>query len=236
MPSKNSIWFFLGNKLRFILPFRLYGIMNPGVVIANPNTLITIEAFPRSGNTYLCALLSQRLDEKRIAHHLHHIAHLARSLSCGIPTVFITRNPKQSIPSYIIRENIPVIDALIQFEDLYKYVVKNQHQLLVLDFKHLVQRNDNLYRLLNDVLGSQYKWEDIEEQSIAQKVEAMDKRDSGGTINEKRVGRPSNSRNSEKENLQRVIEEHYPARFERCMKLYMDVAGGITTPQIGTNT
>lgn len=69
--------------------------------IVNKKTLLTIEGFPRSGNSFMSKLvLSCNPDlTNKVGHHLHHPANIMRSVKNHIPTILMLRDPMSAIIS-----------------------------------------------------------------------------------------------------------------------------------------
>ena len=69
--------------------------------IVTKKTLLTIEGFPRSGNSFMTKLVlscNPHLTNK-VGHHLHHPANIMRSVKNNIPTILMLRDPKNAIIS-----------------------------------------------------------------------------------------------------------------------------------------
>ncbi|MDY0133184.1 MAG: hypothetical protein RBR53_11020 [Desulforegulaceae bacterium] len=66
-------------------------------------TDIHITAFQRSGNTFAANLVKRVLPDKKIVTHIHTIASLKKALKYDIPVIVLIRDPKQSIPSSLLK-------------------------------------------------------------------------------------------------------------------------------------
>ncbi len=63
---------------------------------------ITIEGYPRSGNSFARAAFSSVAGEEcRIATHVHSYAQILRSVQLGIPTLVLVRPPKDACLSFV---------------------------------------------------------------------------------------------------------------------------------------
>ena len=227
---KNFFWFFIGNRLKLILPFRIYGFWKTGLRVVSRSSKITIEAFPRSGNTFLFSLVSQQIDAQFIAHHLHTISHLKEALRLNVPVIFILRNPNDAIPSYMIREGISVNRALQHYEQLYNFVIKNHENIHLIDFQKVVSRSDELNLLLEKTLGhSTEHWNSIRMSDVFDQVEEMDAKNSGGAVSEMRVARPSKQRDEQKRKVLELLTSSNADALNRCIGLYKQLTSDVET-------
>lgn len=220
MHFTNFVWYFLGNTVQTILPFRAYGYWSKGLKVVDAETRLTIEGFPRSGNTFLFSLVSQMVDERKIAHHLHTVCHLQESVKLNVPTIFISRQPSEAIASYVIREGISISRALNHYLQLYRFVSAHRDRLLIIDFRDVIERSPALYSVLNKALHDDYSWSRITSNQIMDKVELLDKRNSGGLIDERKVGRPSISREGKKLETIKLIRKNFAKQLSECEQLY----------------
>ena len=90
-----SAYYFLSNKLkRFVFDDKAHQSR-----LVNSSTLLTIEGFPRSGNSYMCKLVKVGNPSIRykIANHMHHPMNIIASVENSIKTVCMIREPRDVI-------------------------------------------------------------------------------------------------------------------------------------------
>ena len=104
------------------LPIRKF--RKPETVVTRQTELL-VEGFPRSGNTWMEALLrscSER--DLRLAHHSHAAGHVKYAVKIGAPTVVLYRDPDDAVRSYLTLYNnsIDARDAYLDYITFYEAV------------------------------------------------------------------------------------------------------------------
>jgi len=155
MKIKNLIWYWIGNRLEWIWPFRFFRFLKPGIDIVGRKSVACIEGYPRSGNTYVYATVTLMTSEAtEIAHHLHCSAQLKEAIRLRVPTLFVARAPSECIASYIVREQIPIRRAIVQYLRLYRFVFAHREHLTVIDFNKAMSDGDFLRSSIIGVIPS----------------------------------------------------------------------------------
>lgn len=96
---------------------------------------IVIEGYPRSGNTFLVALMAMCYPEVEVASHLHHEAHLARSLRLGIPAMVVVRDPVDAVASQLVYSQSMKVDAeLARWTRINSFAEGNQVDVELVSF------------------------------------------------------------------------------------------------------
>lgn len=127
--------------------------------IINSDTDITIDGFPRSGNSYFQDYFFKCNPELNIAHHCHHPAQLIQSLKLHKPSVVLIRDPKGACCSLValtIQSNQNVINVYGKNALRINYVPKMRDLLIqyILFYKSLIPYIDKLSILtLQSIIG-----------------------------------------------------------------------------------
>jgi len=116
---------------------------------SNTNADLCIDAFPRSALSYAVMLIMKADPSLNIIHHVHSSAVVKKTLSDGIPTVVLIREPKAAVASEYIRAkhadkivyNIPnLIKRYIQY---YNFIYHNIDELTVFTFDNVTCNSKN---------------------------------------------------------------------------------------------
>lgn len=127
----------------------------PSIVIT-PETQIVLDGFPRSGNSYLFALMAvTQSSELKMAHHLHSVAHIKESVRRRLPTVVIARDPREAVLSYLAFDSkVPLEDSLLDWISFYSQVLKlNTSAYVVAEFGEFIKDANPLIHKINQVFG-----------------------------------------------------------------------------------
>lgn len=178
--------------------------------LATRRSTIVIEGFPRSGNTYaVAAFVTANPGTAHIARHLHAPAHVDRAVRYGLPTLVLIRHPVEACSSYLIRRPaLTVTEALREYIDFYSAVCRYRQAVVVGDFPILISDYGAIIRRLNRRFGTSfvpYRHTEENERRSFELVEAMNRRESGGGVEESTVARPSVSRQRRKQELNQAF-------------------------------
>ncbi len=206
-------------------------------VVARQDTLLTVEAFQRSGNTFLWFLAKQVFgDDASLAHHTHSVANLKSSEAYNVPCVCVIREPLDSLVSSIIyrcADNYENYEKqfMLSMDDyfsFYKYVSLSEHIHLV-RFEDLVNKTHETAELLYNIRfkGRAASGKELEEIVHAAKLKhhSYEKSKPTGLMLFR-----STSFNQErgvlKEKVVDYINKHHHAEIELLSKFYADVLNG----------
>jgi hypothetical protein len=197
-------------------------------ILARRDSILVIEGFPRSANTYsLVAFLLANGDRGHIGHHLHAPGHVARAVRFHLPTIVLIRDPKDACLSYVIRRPaIPLADALCDYLDFYRSVWPLRERFVIGDFRRVVTDMGSVIRAVNDRFSTQfvpYEHTPENEQACVAMLEQRDRSDTGGTgfLQETYVARPSAYRAKLKQRLEQEFEQgRTRSLLERTDELY----------------
>jgi hypothetical protein len=125
-------------------------------------TEITIEAYGRSGNTYLVELIKRLKPrcERRIASHSHSFGVVKYSIKRRIPTIILLRNPLDVIASACLKDGLfdkEGIDFhLVQYYGFYNRINDElklgNDKLIIIDSKELFESSDLFLEKLRVIL------------------------------------------------------------------------------------
>jgi len=103
--------------------------------------------FPRSGNTYLAALIEYCFPPLVFTHHLHTVASIKIALSNNIKTFIVIRNPRDSISSFLAYhsddlDSVPnefrVRHSLTSYFRYFQFLNDNKDILQFISFENLI--------------------------------------------------------------------------------------------------
>ena len=148
--------------------------------LVDKNSVLTIEGFPRSANTFALRAFqfAQGNDDLKIANHAHSYAQVLRSVQLGIPTILLIRHPREAIVS-LSCNRIVVND--ISFDDLintwdigweidyytkfYSRLRKVADQVVVAPFDIVVSDFGQIIELVNEKYATNFNLFDHSEEN-----------------------------------------------------------------------
>lgn len=92
----------VGSELRHLLDARGADRFAPRFV--RPGFDVTIDAFPRSANTWIYYQAQLAFPQAKIGHHIHSWQHFFFSKLFGTPTILIVREPDASVQSLVTKK------------------------------------------------------------------------------------------------------------------------------------
>jgi hypothetical protein len=194
--------------------------------LASRRSILVIEGFPRSANTYsVVAFLLANGDRGHIGHHLHASGHVVRAVRFRLPTIVLIRDPRAACLSYVIRRPaIPVSDALTDYLDFYRSVWPLRHRFVTGEFGQVVSDFGAVIGAVNEKFHTDfalYEHTPENEQACVAMLEQRNRRETGGYVSETYVARPSAYRTELKQQLERTLERGRAAvLLERAERLY----------------
>ena len=188
------------------------------VNFANKNTLITLEAFPRSGQTFLRYFLENYT--KKISSHTHSVCNLKLSFKYKVKMIIILREPSESISSFInYRKKISNTDYKIEnslddWLDFYEFIFNNRKSnlILIVNFDNLIKYKEKFYKEILEFSG-------INSNKIKKNLNLTLKRVNKKKINNKLFSlKHKSERNLEKEQIKKKILKN--SRYKKIFKIY----------------
>jgi len=123
-----------------------------------PNTALVISGFGSSGNSYLRAATLAANPGIEIASHAHNRTEVALAVRRRLPTVFVAREPLQSVASVLARY-APVATAnyvLEEYARLYEHSRRLRDGFLLVDFAAATGDVGGVIRRVNERFGTSF--------------------------------------------------------------------------------
>lgn len=141
--------------------------------IVRADTEITIEGFPRSGNSFAKAAFRIAEEKKhRMATHVHSHAQIIRSAQLGVPTMVLVRAPKDACLSLaalsyqiedanvsqaiLDRAKTDLINNLASYHRFYKNTLRVADGIIIADFDLVTQDYGEVIRRINLRYGTDF--------------------------------------------------------------------------------
>ncbi len=188
--------------------------IRPGkrATLARPDTALVIEGFLRSGNTFSVAAFEiANGPDLHGGRHLHGAPHVLRAVRMGIPTLVLVRRPRDAVLSYLVRRpTLTPYDALLEYLDFYRTTWPAREGFVVGLFDRVTSDFGAVLDEVNERFGTSFlRFEPTPENEARafELVEQMNRLESGGTVVETHVGRPSGERAGRKAELQALLDQ-----------------------------
>jgi hypothetical protein len=141
--------------------------------IVSPETGITIEGFPRSGNSFArSAFMAAQPAKVRIATHVHSAAQVRHSVHLGIPTMVLLRHPADACLSLVALDyeisgkrpeeistteaTATLIENLAAYDRFYRDTLKVYESVVIGDFSIVTSDYGRIIRRINHKCGTQF--------------------------------------------------------------------------------
>lgn len=167
--------------------------------ICHKNTTLVVEAFPRSANTYTVAVFHFIYNGNiNIAHHAHAVGQFKLASTYKKPCILIIRHPYDAILSLAIRR--PKVSCLLLINEYISFhteVYKLSSTIAICTFEEVTDNANVMINRLNSKYNTHFKKyvkTESNEKSVFSIIENMEKHDSGGSIRETHIARPSENR------------------------------------------
>jgi len=181
--------------------FNLYRLLRTHkdlVRAVTPDTLLVIEGFPRSGNSFARRAFVMAQDEsfepRRIAHHLHVPAQVVRAARLQIPTLVVIRRPRDAVLSFAVWDPISVDQALRYYVSFYETIEKYRDAYVLGLFEEITEDFGQVIKRINNKFGTTFSLFRHDEENVSKVFADMETyaRDKfGERIWERKVHRPS---------------------------------------------
>jgi hypothetical protein len=122
------------------------------------DTVLAIEGFPRSANTFATVAFQVSQPEPvRLAHHLHAPSQIIASVRAGVPAVVLVRHPRDAAMSLVIRApHITMELALTGYTRFYAPLVPFSAGYFVARFEDVVADFGQVVCAVNDRFGTEH--------------------------------------------------------------------------------
>lgn len=129
----------------------IVGLGRASANVIRGETDVTVEGFPRSGNTFAVAKLRAANPGIVVAHHLHSAAQVRKSLRLGTPTLILFRDPIDALASWLQREpRLDLVSASRLYSSFYDQALEQQSRIVLSDFPATVGAFEEIVELVND--------------------------------------------------------------------------------------
>ena len=184
------------------------------------NTEITIEGFPRSGNSF--AVYAFKLGQQRpvtVAHHMHVPAQVIQSVRFGIPTCVLIRKPEEAIRSLVLKyPGIPLRFALLGYALFYETCMRYQGHFVAARFEQVVADFGVVIDRINAKFATQFVRFEHTPPNV-ERVFALLDRKADKAVGGRVYGsfRPHLAKEKAK---REIMLTAYPTLFSRCRQIY----------------
>jgi len=120
---------------------------------------ITIEGYPRSANSYAFHAFSlAQKNSVKIAHHLHVIAQIKKSILLKVPTLVLIRNPVDAVLSNMVAYtgSSPVL-LLNYYINYYKQIYKYREKIVIGHFNDVINNFGQIIETINGKYSTNFK-------------------------------------------------------------------------------
>lgn len=201
-----------------------------GVVVTDA-TDIVIEGYPRSASTFAVAAfrLAQEPEWVEVAHHTHMPAQVIEAVRREIPALVLIRSPGDAVVSLLIHSpDRSVRSALHGYLRFYEPLVPLRRRVVVATFHQVVTDLGSVIARLNTRFDTAFRHFVHTPQNIARIEREIEddsaRRWSDAQLRERKIPRPSEARESMKEQVTRVYAnapEHLQRRAEHVFDTFV---------------
>lgn len=173
--------------------------------LAKEGSKICVEAYPRSANTYMMALLTITQPKLRHTSHTHLAGNVLLAIKNHIPAVVLIRNPVDCILSHAIYEPLLSVEQHIRHYILfYKTLLPQKNHFLSITFENLTNQPKEVINRINKKFDLDFVYKDSpsEQSDLINKWATANQTQK---LNEDTVARPSESRAKKKQILQQEL-------------------------------
>jgi hypothetical protein len=198
------------------------------------NTALVISGYASSGNTYLRQATLAANPGLEIASHAHNSTEVALAVRRGLPTVFLAREPLQTVASVMVRYSPDFIDtsAFEEYARLYERSLRLRSGFLVATFAETTGDTGGIIERVNTRFDvSLLPFDDHDARAVQAVTDAMRAYDARvlGSQAPLTGSAPSGQRDSRKA---AVIEElsrpKYAHLIDRCRAAYDAMVGSVS--------
>lgn len=121
--------------------------------VTNEETLLTIEGFPRSANTFAVDMLSTvnpAINLLNLAHHTHDKRNLQLAVALEKPCICLIRKPEDAILSYVIYSKLTVDVAYQKYVEFYQSLLPMISSMVIADFDVVTSDFNYVIKRLNE--------------------------------------------------------------------------------------
>lgn len=176
-------------------------------LLADENTEIVIEGYPRSANTF--AVVAFRLAQNRdvrIAHHLHAPAQVIWAARRNLPALVLIREPADAVLSLLVRDpSVSITHELRRYARFYSTLEPCRQEFVLATFEEVVNDFGLVIARVNARFGTAFDLFEHTEANVGEVFRVIEEinvgRASHRTIAENTIARPSQERAPATESL-----------------------------------
>ena len=194
--------------------------------IADSETDIVIEGFPRSANTFAFqAFKLAQAKPLQIAHHKHSITQFLIAYKFKIPTILLIRCPQEAVISFVIRE------PCISLEKGFKYWIYFHEKLMTYNqsfvtvtFEEVTTDFGKVIKKVNQHFNTQFEVFSHTNNNVNkcfENMESFQRKINNNQLNEQGIPRPSLERKERKEEL--LNELHNSSKLKDLINKANDI-------------
>ena len=190
-----------------------------------PDTEVTIEGFPRSGNTFAVVALRHAQDRRiRLAHHRHSVGQLAETRRLRVPGLILLRDPRQAVASLLVREpGLSPDDVLGRYQRFHRYVQQHRDDFVLARFSTVSTDFGAVIVAVNERFGLSLRGFEHTADNVQQVFDRIDRiSEQTGDASPHRSGRPHPGRRRALVDAQADLAAHRALR--PCLDLYRELA------------
>lgn len=159
------------------------------------DTALTVDGFPRSGNSFLMEAFWQTNPGVPVAHHTHAAAQVIGSVRRGLPTLVLIREPQAAIASFLVmRPDIGWSLAAWSYVRFYRPLLAYRRGFLLAQFEDVTRDLGQVIISLNRQFGTGFAAFDHREENVAEVFGLMDERARrrfGGQVKAGHIAKPA---------------------------------------------
>lgn len=191
--------------------------------LLSPTTQLTMEGFPRSGNSFALRAFESVNPDVEIGHHTHAAAQVIDSVRRKLPTLVLIRDPVAAVRSLLImRPEIPPPAAVLSYLQFYRPLEQWLEQFVLATFEEVIADFGEVTRRINRRFATDFEVFAHTPENVAaifQRIEDLELRAGGGILRNAKVARPDAVRERLK---MQVSLEHWGELIEQASWLYHD--------------
>lgn len=216
--------------------------------LVRPDTIICLEGFPRSANSFTVNLLRlaimrtnpalfAAMSDTFLAHHTHSIGNVRLAVDEGVETWILIRHPLSAISSMVVRRSRRkeasidqnIYYGLSKYTRFYGYVRSRSSRLNLVKFETVTQRPEEFLRKVEkgvtpEILNLEgLNLEDLAEDARRAVTTWSDYRGRDDTTT---TALPDDRREERKREIRARIENHYGSHLSRAQEIFESLTGG----------
>lgn len=171
---------------------------------------VWLDGYPRCGNTFAALALAESLPAGcRLRTHTHQPALILSAVRRGTPGIFVIRTPRECATSWSLFGGKPVGELLDYYVDFHRVLLPYRDRMLVAAFPQITNDFGQVVEQFGARFGVEVRpFEHSPEtvERIFARMEARQRVEHQGAVDERTIWRPSSERDALKATLAREFE------------------------------